>query len=298
MIGQWVFVDSDAWVVLTSHKKELGKILSIHNNNNSKPYSSKGVDSPPRHHRHIGDDNAEDGGSNSVSCTIQSQYGYTMTRSLSNASQGVKLIIFDMNGVMVNRKNKASVVSRPGLVPFLQSMGSQFALGVWTSAMAHNAKKALEAVLPPEIMSMFILVLTRDDCKPAPTPEDKYATEKNLEKVWANPSLYGVWGPHNTILVDDTPSKGSSCPQNILVVPTFDRKDKVSDDVFRELGRFLMEEVRGAEDVREAVKKWVCPVKPSSSPESIQTLEKPRKWWPSESTFFNELNPLQQQQAN
>eukprot|EP00759_Apiculatamorpha_spiralis_P020453 PhF_6_TR25802/c0_g1_i3/m.36411 len=191
----------------------------------------------------------------------------------SSLTSSSKLIIFDLHGVLLDRQKRkgrnehgvrrCSVVSRPHMLATLKSLRAQYQIAVWTSSERHNAEEDLRLCFGGEsdgYKAVISFVLTRTECTAAPTPEDKYATEKNLEKVWANPSLYGVWGPHNTILVDDTPSKGSSCPQNILVVPTFDRKNKDRDDVFRELGKFLSEEVRGAEDVREAVKKWVCPV--------------------------------------
>ena len=174
----------------------------------------------------------------------------------------MKLILFDLHGVLVHSQKgphkRLSVRARPGLNALVDGLldSGRFIVGIWTSAMAHNAWRVLQQAMEPRHLDCIDLFLCRKDCVRAPTREVPHATLKDLQTLWADPSRYGPWDARTTILVDDSDSKTVRQPQNAIIVPTFEKKDAHDDTVFVTLLKFLLEKVMPAKDVRAVLPLW------------------------------------------
>ena len=176
----------------------------------------------------------------------------------------LKLLVFDMNGVLVDRPGKGKVpVPRPGLELFLTNMFQHFALAIWTSAVQKNAVECLKKTINSEIRENIFLFLTREHCTPHRTSQNPYGTVKDLSIVWNNPHKFGKWDEKNTLLFDDSPEKGVRHPENIVVVPSFSKKSS-EDNFFSTLSDFLLQEVQCTSDVRLVAPKWASFQKPVS----------------------------------
>ena len=172
-----------------------------------------------------------------------------------------KLILFDLHGVLVHTTKRPgknlSVVVRPGLDALLDVLlcdkqtSHNFSVGIWTSAMEHNASVAINAAVAKRHREKISVFLCREDCVLCPTSEDRYATIKDLSHIWKNG---GGWDAKNTVLIDDTPEKGARQPRNVMVVPSFVGGDmKEEDRVFRSLRRFMIDVVMPSDDVRDVL---------------------------------------------
>lgn len=150
------------------------------------------------------------------------------------------------------------IVSRPDAHNFLSNLLEMADVAVWTSAQAKNAVPMVmlafsgllnryfyEDEMPvklKEIYSQFRdhpsicesfgekslkFLWSQDECDEVPTKASKKGNSnykpdfrKDLYKVWkANP---GVYGPTNTIMIDDSPKKLGNLTANLLCVPEYD----------------------------------------------------------------------------
>jgi hypothetical protein len=98
--------------------------------------------------------------------------------------------------------------------------------------------------------------------------EDRDGSIKNLAVIWESKDLnpHGIFGPHNTLLVDDTPSKARRNPENLLWIPSFSLEiDPRGDRHLEDLERYLEHLSRAAAidgpqfDVRDYVRRTVPP---------------------------------------
>lgn len=139
------------------------------------------------------------------------------------------LVILDINGTLADstfkkregckedyRLRSKYIYKRPHLDTFLDYLFSleDCQVGVWTSCVKENAK-AIVDVLFKDCKLAF--VLSRDSCDPVPGPGFK--TVKDLRKVWKiHPDL---WGPHNTIILEDSPDKIALQPENLFLITEY-----------------------------------------------------------------------------
>ena len=172
-------------------------------------------------------------------------------------SPPLKLLIFDLNGVLVDRPKKGkNPVARPGLEQFLRSMFARFAVAIWTSAIEKNALECLQKVLSAELRHNIFLFLTRKHCTPYRTKSNPHGTVKDMGIIWRNQRIYGKWDEKSSLLFDDSPEKGIRHPRNIVVLPTFTKEKLDSDHILEDLSRFLLSEVLQTADVRHVSGHW------------------------------------------
>lgn len=128
------------------------------------------------------------------------------------------LVILDLNGTLVETSfhrlpnahyncivRKKFVYNRPFLEHFLDFIFSHpdvTAVAIWTSCQEVNAIPLVNMVFEGRPKPLF--VWHREQCDKVERFGDKYATIKDLRKVW---ETYPDFGPSNTLIIDDSPSK-------------------------------------------------------------------------------------------
>ena len=149
------------------------------------------------------------------------------------------LVVLDVNGTLLDRLTKTDekkrarenpscpsspdyvvntnrIYLRPYVDPFLDCLCAHFHVAFWTSATLKNARPMVESLAGHRSGSLEF-IWDRRKCD-----EGKgYTTVKDLSRVWRSDFLDGKWTADNTILIDDTESKGKATPANILRIPIF-----------------------------------------------------------------------------
>lgn len=112
-------------------------------------------------------------------------------------------------------------------------------MAIWTSGMKQNVSPVVSSLFKNHNHRLK-LTWYRDKCT-IPDPERFDVVYKDLDRLWKTDSR---WTPLNTVLVDDSPLKGSIHPRNLLYVPSYDvslcQKD-VNDTVLTEFKAYLNE---------------------------------------------------------
>ena len=131
------------------------------------------------------------------------------------------LIIFDLNGSLV-RRSKTHIYLRPHLADLLQFCFDHFAVAIWTSSEQRNMQRMVDAAFHDKHLEFCWdrSVTLKDPTGPIA------ASLKNLQIVWEQ---FSQWGPNNTILIDDSPSKARLCPHNCALVREWSNEDVNSD---------------------------------------------------------------------
>ncbi|KAL7750654.1 hypothetical protein RI367_003996 [Sorochytrium milnesiophthora] len=121
---------------------------------------------------------------------------------------------------------KLPVHIRPGLTSFLyQTMTlSHLDYAVWTSAGARNAEAMVSLAFPTDLRDRLLFVWHRDQCDEV--PGTAWATYKNASRIF---KLYPQYGPHNTLIIDDSIHKLSKHPRNALIIPSWNLLDPRAD---------------------------------------------------------------------
>lgn len=144
------------------------------------------------------------------------------------------LVILDLNGALLHRSkgSRAYAASkrptpRPYLPQFLSYLFANFSVMVWSSAQPGNVASMVQAAFTPEQQAQLVAIWGRDRLGLSPAQMcQKVVVYKRLEKVWddlnraAGPT--GVWGQHNTVLIDDSRVKASGQPYNLVEVDTWE----------------------------------------------------------------------------
>lgn len=159
------------------------------------------------------------------------------------------LIILDLNGTLLYRKNKGfNFKPRPHLDEFLEYLFSNHVVMVWSSANAHNVVRMCQKLFNPEQLKSVAAIWTRDNLRL--TPEQHASNTqvyKRLSWVWQdrgiqakNPVKNSHWDQSNTILLDDSVEKSSSEPFNLVRIDEFeDRPDQAKEDVLPQVAIYL-----------------------------------------------------------
>ncbi|KAI5293399.1 hypothetical protein KEM52_005583 [Ascosphaera acerosa] len=135
------------------------------------------------------------------------------------------LVILDMNGTLLHRKKKTNnATCRPNLHAFMDSLLQTHRGMIWTSTMPENTTSLLATIFPPTKRRQFVDVWARDRLRLSQRDyTNKVQVYKNLDWVWQDRVVRksGSWDQSNTVLVDDSRTKGASHPYNLLEIPEF-----------------------------------------------------------------------------
>lgn len=136
------------------------------------------------------------------------------------------------------------IYPRPGLVPFLNTLRRMpgVKLAIWSAMILKNLRPVLHALnslmmdagrdeereaksnaenvpLQTTMDTLgFEFIFDRSKCTPQPTADKPHAVFKDLRVVWRT---FPKWKSHNTLLLDDTPSKASLHLDNLFCVNSF-----------------------------------------------------------------------------
>ncbi|EEB07482.2 phosphoprotein phosphatase [Schizosaccharomyces japonicus yFS275] len=161
-----------------------------------------------------------------------------------------KLIVLDLNGTLFARVIRATVppVLRPGLSNFLDYVLRHFDVMVWSTMVPKSTAFYVERSFTPEQRNRLLSVWDRDvlNLLPSQYEQKSVTTHKDLRLVWSDTDLRKFaptpdgWSQDNTILIDDSYSKGELQPFNQILVPTF-RPDNTQDHVLDDVIHVLQE---------------------------------------------------------
>ncbi|BFZ61647.1 hypothetical protein YB2330_002720 [Saitoella coloradoensis] len=196
-----------------------------------------------------------------------------------------KLVILDLNGTLLFRNANRSVagsvaraskqpVLRPSLAPFLEYLFLHFKVMVWSSAMPFSVNAMVKAAFSQDQQDNLVAVWARDTFGLSPHEyRQKTVTYKDLDIVWKHrvidasyPSEDGYWGPHNTILLDDSALKASMQPYNHIQLPEFDRLAASGSDAVLDQVAGYLDELRYQRNICSYVKRKPFEVTQSRSP--------------------------------
>ncbi|XP_021743207.1 uncharacterized protein LOC110709304 [Chenopodium quinoa] len=200
----------------------------------------------------------------------ENKLGLVALKKLGNLGVQKKLLVFDLNGLLIHRAHRGNkseiplnrqpdgvykqrlVYRRPFLEEFMKFCHERFEVGIWSSA------KDLA------ILSILV-VLDQRSCTDSgfKSMEKKYKALffKELKKLWQTsaPSKGGlIYSQSNTLLIDDEPYKGLLNPPNTGIYPNKYDAGNLTDDFLdpkRELCSYL-EGLARAEDVPSYVKGY------------------------------------------
>ncbi len=144
------------------------------------------------------------------------------------------LIVLDLNGAILDaaktllrdqtgkplpylaKTRTKYIYLRPGAIDFLEWLVKNYDVGIWTSCVEHNAYGIVRAAIPKRIRTQFKFVFHRARCELVPGPG--YNSIKDLRQVWDN---FPAYGPKNTWAIDDTASKYTRQPDNLILLKEF-----------------------------------------------------------------------------
>ena len=201
----------------------------------------------------------------------------------ASAPRREKLLVLDLNGLLVWRtRKKASwsrapdltagkfyIFLRPHVREFLAWCGERFCIVVWSTTQRRNLEPIIQlafAGLPPPR-----LVLDQQDCTDTGVahPDEPSGMHmlflKDLARLWSNPSavtqLGKQYGPHDTLLLDDSPYKTLANPPHTAIHPKEwlgpSDADSARNNALGATGevRSVLAAVATADDVRDVVRR-------------------------------------------
>lgn len=152
--------------------------------------------------------------------------------------------MFDLNGTLVSRTMSAVpttvtsksgisfiVSPRPHLIAFLERMLETFHVAVFSSATQSNTSMAVRSVFNG-LDKRLEFIWGRDHTMVdfvAGHGRKNFKTVKDVNKVW---KISTLWKVNNTILIDDTESKGRLCRDNLIVAETFTGINEFPEDTY------------------------------------------------------------------
>ncbi|RNE97177.1 hypothetical protein TraAM80_09449 [Trypanosoma rangeli] len=147
---------------------------------------------------------------------------------------------------------------RPGALESLQALQEHCTLAIWSSTTARNTAPVMEAVFQthsgsPKVQFAFVWSrehTTSDDFRRtnAASRDDQHATVKDLREVFHR--FPDIATPQNTVLIDDTPSKGKHNAANFLWLETCEELKIENAQVMPALRRFVEQTLLAEKDVR------------------------------------------------
>ncbi|EKU23302.1 hypothetical protein NGA_0707200 [Nannochloropsis gaditana CCMP526] len=130
-----------------------------------------------------------------------------------------KLLILDLNGLLVHRV----------------FVGEGPRAGVWTTASAINATPLLKGLLPEEDVARLAFIWDGKRCtyngETDPAKPGKPIAFKELRRLWESKDVAGLFGPSNTLMIDDSRYKASLNPPHTAIhPPAWDDPDAHASD--------------------------------------------------------------------
>ncbi|KAJ9089028.1 hypothetical protein DSO57_1016968 [Entomophthora muscae] len=139
------------------------------------------------------------------------------------------LVVFDLNGVLILRKKKTQIL-RPFATELIDFMAKHFYIAVWSSARKVNVDSMVSKAFR-ENQSQLLECWDRSKCELNGRFSDKCDSFKDLSKLWASldrrySSLIGYkFGEHNTVIIDDSPTKIKYQPSNQIRIAEYAKVD-------------------------------------------------------------------------
>ncbi|RHW71667.1 TFIIF-stimulated CTD phosphatase [Trypanosoma brucei equiperdum] len=183
------------------------------------------------------------------------------------------LLVFGLRGTLLERIHAIRVPSgmpggaitvgmsrvwlRPSAMETLLALQQHCTLAVWSSTTARNTTPLMEAVFSQHAQKVnFAFVWSREHTTAdefrrvsATSRDDQHATVKDLREVYRR--FPEIATPQNTVLIDDTPSKGKLNASNFLWLETCEELKIENPNVMPALRRFVEEHLLAErEDVR------------------------------------------------
>jgi len=203
-------------------------------------------------------------------------------KSLENSLSAKKiLVLFDLNGTLLT-KSKLSISAerscdlhgrtykfylRPGYNDFLRKILShpRSIVGICSSMMYKTIKPIREILIgDPSVEDfkdqmlepVFDRYYTRKDF----SSMDKFASTRDLKKVWAHKALEGKFGLVNTLLIDSDPKKARFYRQNWLQTIPYDSESVISNMpnntyYMNALADYIVNLLDNADNIPEYLKK-------------------------------------------
>jgi NLI interacting factor-like phosphatase len=181
------------------------------------------------------------------------------------------LVVLDLNGTLLVRPNRMQprvFNVRPGVPPLLDYLFDNHVVMVYSSARPANVEAMVDTLVAKKRAKKLAAIWGRDRLELTTAQyNEKIQVYKKLEKLWADDQIQatcpdGRWSQANTVLVDDSHLKALSQPHNLLQVPEFTKKQKLTkEERRRELEvvatlRARLEELRWTHDVSRLILRW------------------------------------------
>lgn len=166
-----------------------------------------------------------------------------------------KLLVFDLNGVLISKVRKRSarenlslqhdedvgcdfitlegnvIFIRNGVVDVLTELSKEYYIAIWSSTTLKNVNKIISTVFKNiEFLFIWDRSTTLLDPEYDKYPHDEHSTVKNLNHLLSNPFNWKrEFTIYNVVLVDDELDKlRFNDDKNIIIIPKFDICDKRS----------------------------------------------------------------------
>lgn len=144
------------------------------------------------------------------------------------------LLVLDLNGTLLYRSRASqNYTPRPYLLNFLKYAFANHSLLVWSSAQPYNVRGVCTRLFSRGQREMLLGEWGRDTLGLTSAQyKQRVQVYKRLDRIWGNetvqqshPEYEGGerWGPHNSVLIDDSARKASAHPFNHVEVPEFVR---------------------------------------------------------------------------
>jgi energy-coupling factor transporter ATP-binding protein EcfA2 len=217
----------------------------------------------------------------------QQQQQQRPTRNRVRRRSGRFLLVLDLNGFMIDRRQPKSVRSlaggrvrehdfatvtgtlvfvRPGLHAFVAWLLERFDVGIWSSATAKNLHPILNQLFGPATLQQFRFVMDQADCVingmvPSSSGGQKKAFIKELKDVWKKVGEGPAVDMLTTLLLDDSEYKVARNPVNTAIHPPVYTAECVNDNVLMPGGamRLCLERLLEADNVPTFVEQQGTP---------------------------------------
>lgn len=182
------------------------------------------------------------------------------------------LVVLDLNGTLLVRPSRArsrDFIIRPGVQQLLDYLFDNHVVMVYSSAQPANVEAMVQELVSKKRAKALAGVWGRDKLGLTPAQyEEKVQVYKKLEKIWEDSRVQAtsvngqLWSQANTVLIDDSHVKALSQPHNLVQVPEFTNKKKLSleekrreHEVVASL-RAKLEELKWSNDVSRHISRW------------------------------------------
>ncbi|PYH48236.1 NIF domain protein [Aspergillus saccharolyticus JOP 1030-1] len=214
-----------------------------------------------------------------------------------NSSSRPLLVILDLNGTLVHRKNRLnppSFTERAGFRQFRETLLRKYSVMVWSSSQPFTVRGLCHKLFPGPARKKLIAEWGRDKFNLTQSQyRSKTQVYKTLSTVWCDQRIQssypkgrgrngqqpteGAEDPHwdqtNTILIDDSKLKAISEPYNILEVPEFTGQPGPDDHRVLSKVLQLLEELARYDDVSQVLRRWCLTLEESGNASILDIVD-------------------------